>query len=191
VLLVAGACSAAPAGAPASLAWMATAAPTAVRATAVPTPVPTPKPTPKVTPEPKAGDLASDLRIGAPYKLVANSANASLTATFSVDVGGQHITATMNGREIRRSGTTVGAALVLKFSGISMSNSLFEASAEGGARNAGGKLSYSTVLGHRVAIITTPSTSVWLYLLHGTIVMVGGVNGSDTKPLMTSVIKAN
>jgi hypothetical protein len=80
---------------------------------------------------------------------------------------------------------------VLKFGGVKMSNSLFEASAKGGARNAGGRLSYSTVLGHRVAIITTSTTSVWMYLVRGTIVMVGGVKASDTKPLITSIIKAN
>jgi hypothetical protein len=47
------------------------------------------------------------------------------------------------------------------------------------------------VLGHRVAIITTSATSIWLYLLHGTIVMVGGETASDTKALMTAIIKAN
>jgi hypothetical protein len=178
---------------PASLAWMATAAPTAARP-ATPSPVPTPTPTPSATPtaEPDpVEDAGWDVQIGAPYKLVENAANSALKASFSVDVGGQHVEAAMTGREIRRSGAMVGAALKIEFTGITMTRQVFEASAKGGATSSGGRLSYTTILGKRVALITTSQTTVGMYVLHGFIVMVAGVKAGDTKTLLTSVIKAN
>jgi pyruvate/2-oxoglutarate dehydrogenase complex dihydrolipoamide acyltransferase (E2) component len=178
---------------PASLAWLATAEPTAARP-ATPSPVPTPTPTPSATPtaEPDpVEDAGWDVQIGAPYKLVDNPANGALKASFSVDVAGQHIEAAMSGREIRRSSAMVGAALKVEFTGMSMTRQVFEASAKGGATSSGGRLSYTTILGKRVAMITTSQTTVGMYVLHGFILMVAGVKASDTKTLLTSVIKAN
>jgi hypothetical protein len=178
-----------------------TARPAAVPSPSLPAAVPspslpaavTPSPTPAQTPTPvvsaKTGIAA--LKIGAPYKLVANAANAALKNSFSFDVAGTHISATMDGREIRKSSVLVGFAFVLEFTGIPMSRQVFDAAAKGGATNAGGTLSFTTISGKRVALIKTPQALVGMYVLHAGIVMVVGVTPDKTKTLLTSVIKAN
>jgi hypothetical protein len=169
--------------------------PTAVptpRPTPVPTPVPTAKPTPTVAPTPTAkAEAAAALKIGAPYKLVANPANKQLSATITINIAGQQVTEIISGREIRQSGKVVGLVLVLEFQGIPMNNAVFEAGADGAARNINGKLAYTTILGARVAMITATAATVGMYRLHNNIVMVVGTKAADTKPLLTSVIKAN
>ena len=97
----------------------------------------------------------------------------------------------MDGREIRKGAATVGVALVLHFTGVPMSSALFEASAQGGARNAGGTLSYTEILGERVAIITTKQATAQMYALGDLMIMVGGNTPADSKALVTSIIKAN
>src|ERR1700704_3940113 len=96
--------------------------------TAAPTPTPTPHPTTRPTPSLRP-DTSVGLKIGAPYTLVANPLNQGLRATFSFDIGGKHVEASMDGREIRKGAATVGVALVLHFTGVPMSSALFEASA--------------------------------------------------------------
>jgi hypothetical protein len=99
-----------------------TAAPTPTqRPTAPPAATPSPVPDASPTPEPKSGaDLASDLRIGLPYKLAANRGNKALTASFTFDYAGTHVEVAMNGREIWLGGDLVGIALVMEMSGIEM-----------------------------------------------------------------------
>lgn len=169
--------------------------------TASPTPSATPKRSPSPTPKPltptvapstvPARDAASGLKIGAPYKLVANPANAALAASFSIDVAGVHIVETMTGREVHRNASLTGLAYVLTFSGIQFNESLFDAAARGAARTTAGKLSFTTILGNRVAFIVTPQASFGLYVLGDTVVMVGAEKLAETKVLLTSVIKAN
>lgn len=153
------------------------------------TPVPTADPQ-SPSPEPKP-DTAADLKIGVPYKLVKNDTNTSLTASFAFDIGGQHIDATMNGREIRRDGALAGIVLAMKFSGFPMTREVFDGAAKGAANNTGGKLSFATILGNRVAFVTTTKFTFGLYTLGDAIVMVGATKSADTKALLTSVIKAN
>lgn len=154
-----------------------------------PSPKPTPSPTPVASPTPEPEeDLAADLRIGAPYKLVANDANAALKGSFTFDVGGVHVEAVMNGREITLDGELVGVAIVMLMRGVPMNDDVFEAAAQSSAN---GRTTFSTILGERVAFVTNSQTTVGMYLLHGRMVMVGGVSGDDTKALLTSVIKAN
>lgn len=191
-LLVLGGCSSAaePAtpGPLASLYFPPTAEPTRTpRPTPSPKPTPSPTPVASPTPEPDV-DLAADLRIGAPYKLVANAANQALKGSFTFDVAGVHVEAVMNGREISRDGKLVGIALVMKMRGVPMNDEVFEAAATSGAN---GRATFSTILGERVAFVTNSQTTIGMYLLHSNIVMVGGVSGDDTKALLTSVIKAN
>jgi hypothetical protein len=169
-------------------------APLSPTASPTPTPTLTPTPTPRTTTgqtENSKPDSSAGLKIGAPYTLVANALNRGLRATFSFDIGAQHVEASMNGREIRKDGVTVGVALVLQFTGIPMSSALFEASAKGGARNAGGTLSYTKVLGQRVAIITTKQATAEMYALGDQMIMVGGNKPADSRTYITSIIKAN
>ena len=164
------------------------------RATPRPTPVPTsrptakPTPTPSPTPEPEA---AAAVRIGAPYQLVANPANKELNATISISMGGREITEILTGREIMRGGTKVGTLLVLEFTGVPMNQAAFEAGATGLAKRSGGRLTYATILGWRAAFVTSKAATFGLTLLHRNIVVVTGTKPADTKPLLTSVIKAN
>jgi hypothetical protein len=170
--------------------------------TAVPTPRPTPRPipTPIPTPTPSptptvtatlAEQAAAALKIGAPYKLVANPANAALSGAVSMDIAGQHVNETIAGREIWQGSKPVGLVLVLEIEGVQMSPKVFEGGAQGAANNTGGKLSYTTILGHRVALVTAKAGTFGMYALHDTIVMVLATKPADTKPLLTSVIKAN
>lgn len=170
--------------------------------TAVPTrrptpkPIPTPIPTPTPSPTPTvtatlAERAAAALKIGAPYKLVANPANAALTGAVSIDIAGQHVNETIAGREIWQGSKAVGLVLVLEIEGVQMSPKVFEGGARGAAANTGGTLSYTTILGDRVALVTAKTGTFGMYALHDTIVMVLGTKPADTKPLLTSVIKAN
>jgi hypothetical protein len=193
-LLVVAACAGASEG-PASSTQGPTAVPTATaRSTPRPTPVPTSRPTakptasPSPTPEPEA---AAAVRIGAPYELVANPANKELNATISISMGGRQITEIITGREIKRGGTTVGTLLVLEFTGVPMNQAAFEAGATGLAKRSGGKLTYATILGWRAAFVTSKAATFGLTLLHRNIVVVAGTRAADTRPLLTSVIKAN
>ena len=164
--------------------------------TAVPTPAPTPRPTPAVQPTPKSAptsqsDPAAALKIGSPYKLVANAANPALNTSIVITVGGTQVTETITGREIKNAGKLVGLALVLQIKGVPMTKAVFEAGAQTAANNAKGKLTYTTIGGQRVAIIAAPLATYAMFRLHGNIVMVAGIKATDTKPLVTSVIKAN
>jgi len=114
-----------------------------------------------------------------------------LTGSFKFDVAGQHIEAAMNGREVWNGSSLVGAAIVMRFTGMPMTTQVFEAAARGGANNVNGRVTYETVLGTRVAYITSPTTSVGMFPLHGSIVMIGGTTATGTKALLASVIKAN
>ena len=156
-----------------------------------PSPVPPVSPTPVASPSPEpepASDLASTLRIGLPYKLVANGRNGALRASFTLDYAGTHIDVVMTGREIWQGGKLVGAALVMEMSGIDMNEEVFEAA----AKNSGSRqVTFSTILGERVAFAETAQTTVGMYVLKGRIVMVGGVDADESKALLTSVIQAN
>jgi hypothetical protein len=157
-----------------------------------PTPVVTASPTPVLSPSPKpepASDLASDLRINLPYKLVANGRNGALKATLSFDVAGSHIEAVMNGREIWLGGKLVGIALVMEMRGIEMTDEVFEAAANNNGR---ARATFSQVNGKRVAWVDTGDATVGMYLLHGRIIMVGGPQGDDSiLEMLIAVINAN
>jgi hypothetical protein len=194
-ILLVGACSA---GVPATT--EPTPAPAATpritfppRPTPLPTatPAPTPTPDPEPTPVANSTDLASSLKIGKPYRLVDNAANKALTGSFKLDMGGQHIEAAMNGREVWSGSSLVGAAIVMRFTGYPVTSAMFEGAARGGASNVNGKVSYATVLGTRVAYITSTQATAGMFVLHGAIVMVAGTTSATTKTLLASVIKAN
>lgn len=147
-------------------------------------------PTPTPTPVP-AVEGAATLKIAAPYRLVANAANTGLAGGLTIDIAGQHIEEVFTGREIWQASKMVGAAIVLEFKGIPMSRQVFDAGAQGAARNVAGKLIFTTILGTRVAIVTAKTATLGMYALDDYIVMVAGAKAADTKPLLTSVIKAN
>jgi hypothetical protein len=79
----------------------------------------------------------------------------------------------------------------MKFGGIPMSRQIFDAAANREATNSGGKVVFSTILGNRVAFITSTTAAFGLYSRGDSILMVGGPTGTDAKTLLTSVIKAN
>lgn len=157
-----------------------------------PSPVVTAAPTPDASPSPEpepASDLASDLRIKLPYKLVENGRNGALKASLSFDVGGNHVEAVMNGREIWLGGKLAGIALVMEMRGIEMTDEVFEAAANNNGR---GRATFSQVNGERVAWVDTGDATVGMYLLHGRIIMVGGPQGDDSVlEMLISVINAN
>ena len=114
-----------------------------------------------------------------------------MSGNVAFDIGSVHLTETISGREIRAGGKLVGMALVLRIAGVPMSDAVFEGGAKGAANQTGGKLSYTSILGTRVALVTAPSVTAALYRLHDDIVMVIGLKAADTKTLLTAVIKAN
>jgi hypothetical protein len=162
--------------------------------TRIPTHSPAPSHSPSLPPSPTPAPPASAidaLKIGSPYKLVFNPANTALSANFSFQMGSVNVTETMSGREIHQRGKAVGLAYVLEFTGIPMSDAVFEGGARGAAANTNGKLTYGKVLGHKVAYVVTKPASFAMYLHGDVIVMVGAETLSLTKTLLTSVIKAN
>lgn len=172
---------------------------TAVRSA---TPTPTRKPTfspvpshspslpPSPTPAPTAG-LIDTLKIGSPYVFVFNPANSALSANLSFQMGSINVTETMSGREIHQRGKIVGLAYVIEITGIPMNEAAFEGGARGAAANTGGKLTYSTVLGHKVAWVVAKAASFGIYLHDDVMVMVGAQTLTLTKTLLASVLKAN
>jgi hypothetical protein len=157
-----------------------------------PSPVVTPSPTPDASPSPEPNpesDLASDLRIGLPYKLVENGRNGALKASFAFEYAGTHIEAVMSGREIWLGGKLVAIALVMEMRGIEMTDEVFEAAANNNGR---GRATFSQVNGERVAWVDTADATVGMYLLHGRIIMVGGAKGDDgLLEILIHVINAN
>jgi hypothetical protein len=145
-------------------------------------------PTPSATPDPLTA-----LQIGAPFLLSTNQLNKALTQSmeFRFDVAGRHIQSTMSGREIREGGALAGLALVMTFDRLTMTRDIFNAAAHGAADAAAGKVAFSTILGERVAIITSKDAIFGMYALHDEIVLVGGPTGTDAQTLLTAVIKAN
>ena len=180
--------------APASASPAASVAAASTAPTARPTPRPTPRRTavPSPTPDPSvAPDVAAGLKIGSPYELVANPGNQSLSASIAVDIAGKHVTETISGREIHSRGSLLGTALVLRLDGVAMSKEVFEGGARGAAANVDGTLEYTTIAGTRVAMVRAKAGTIGLFRWHDDIVMVVGKDAADTKPLLTSVIKAN
>lgn len=145
-------------------------------------------PTPSPTPDPLTA-----LQIGAPFALSTNQLNKALTQgfEFAFDVAGRHIQSTMSGREIRQGGALAGLALVMTFDRLTMTRDIFNAAAHGAADAAAGKVAFSTILGERVAIVTSKDATFGMYALHDQIVLVGGPTGTDAPTLLTAVIKAN
>ena len=177
---------------------VASPAPSVVAPTPTPTPTPTPRPTPTSTPRPtpapspsQAPSFITSLKIGSPYELVDNPANQALHGSFNFTLGSISATETLTGREIRQRTALVGLALVLEIVGIPMNEAAFVGGARGAAANSGGKLTYSTILGHRVAFIEAKTGAFGMYLTHDAIVMVGADKAATMKTLLTSVIKAN
>ena len=162
--------------------------------TAKPTPRPTPTPTPKPTPSPSptpVPEAVDDVLIGAPYELVANPDNKSLSGSVVINVGGAQITETITGREIMKGDTKVGTLLVLEFEGVPMTAEALEAGATGMANRQRGTLSYKTIEGWQVAIIKGPTDTTALLRLHNNLVAVIGESPAQTVPLVTSVVEAN
>jgi hypothetical protein len=155
----------------------------------VPSHSPSPRP-PSPTPAPPASAIET-LKIGSPYELVFNPANTTLSANFSFQMGAVNVTETMSGREVHQRGKMVGLAYVLEFTGIPMNNAVFEGGARGAASNTQGKLTYSTVLGHKVAYVVAKTAAFALYLSGDHMVMVGAETLSVTKKLLSAVLKAN
>jgi hypothetical protein len=145
-------------------------------------------PTPVVTP-----DVVANLEIGLPYELVSNPVNKALTSSssFRFDVADQQVESTMTGREIRQGDKLVGLLLVMRFDGLTMTPSILDAAANGAAKNDDGTVSFTTILDHRVAFVTTKGAIFGMYILDDEIVLVGGPTGTDAKTLLTSVVKAN
>jgi hypothetical protein len=135
--------------------------------------------------------LIDTLKIGSPYTLVFNPANPALSADFSFNMGSVTVTEAMRGREIHQRGKAVGYAYSLEITGVPMNDAVFEGGARGAAANTNGKLTFGTVLGHRVAYVVAKGATFALYLHHDVMVMVGSETLSLTKTLLTSVIKAN
>ena len=175
---------------PAPSATIRPAATTRPTPTRSPSPSPTPSPKPSATPEPAARAVDA-LKIGSPYALVSMPANPALDASFNFQMGSMAVNETMSGLEIRQHGKTVGLVYALELIGVPMSDAVFEGGARGAAANTGGKLTYGTVLGKKVAYIATKQASFAMYLHRDVIVMVGAETMSLTKTLLTSVIKAN
>jgi hypothetical protein len=193
LMLIAAGCTggAADVSSPSSETAVRSATPTPTR---IPTRSPAPSHSPSLPPSPTPAPPASAidaLKIGSPYKLVFNPANTALSANFSFQMGSVNVTETMSGREIHQRGKAVGLAYVLEFTGIPMSDAVFEGGARGAAANTNGKLTYGKVLGHKVAYVVTKPASFAMYLHGDVIVMVGAETLSLTKTLLTSVIKAN
>ena len=157
-----------------------------------PSPVPSyPTPTRAPASPTPAIDAASGLKIGSPFRLVANPANSTLTASFSFNVATVHVEETMTGREVWQRNKLVGLAYIIEISGVQMSRTMFDRAAQGAANATQGNLTFTTILGNRVAFIATKTASFGLYVLHETIVMVGAETMAETKTLLTSVLKAN
>jgi hypothetical protein len=139
-----------------------------------------------------ATDVATGIEIGAPYVLTGNPGSTALSGTYNVDVAGKRVEALMNGREIRQDSKVVGLVLVMKFSGTTITPQFFDLAAKQAASNSGGgKVTFSTILGNRVAFVTATGASYGLYARGDSILMVGGPTGTDAKTLLTSVINAN
>jgi hypothetical protein len=155
------------------------------------TPLPTPTPTPSPTPLPTPSSAIASLKIGRPYRLVANPANVALTGSIAIDILGQHVVETLRGREIWDANKMIGIALMLEIQGVTMSDAGFNAAAQGAANSSGGKLAFTTINGTRVGIVTAKAGTFGLYPLGDHIVLIAGTKAADTKPLLTSVIKAN
>jgi hypothetical protein len=136
-------------------------------------------------------DVAAQLRIGSPYTLVVNPANTQLSGSMTFDLAGQHVAATIAGREIRQAGVLVGLAIVERFAGMRMTAATFDGAAKGAAGMSGGKLTYGRIFGQRVAYVTTGQGVVGMYPLGQAIVMVSGTKPADTPTLLGSVILAN
>jgi hypothetical protein len=153
-----------------------------------PTPSPTRPPSPTPAPTPS---LIASLKIGSPYELVFNPANPALSGSFSFQMGSVTVSETLSGREIHQRTKLVGLAYVLEIDGFPMNDAAFEGGARGAAANSGGTLTYTTILGHRVALVVAKTASFAMYRYHDAIVMVGAASLSLTKTLATSMLRAN
>jgi hypothetical protein len=61
----------------------------------------------------------------------------------------------------------------------------------GRVRDAEYQIAFSTILGKRVAFVTTADATFGLFSHGDTVVMVGGPTGTDAKSVLTAIIKAN
>lgn len=156
--------------------------------TAIPTPTPEPTASPSPTPEPEA---VANVKIGDPYSLVANPKNKELSGSITIEVSGLTITELISGREIMKGDTKAGTLLVLDLVGLPVNQAALEAGATGMANRSGGTLTWKTILGWQVAIITGPTATTALLRLHNNLVAVIGEKPSQTVPLVTSVVEAN
>jgi hypothetical protein len=153
---------------------------------------PRPSATPRATPTPAPAKTAIEkLKIGSPYTLVYNPANPALSASLTINIGGLTVKETISGREVRQRGTLVGLAYVVEASGVPMNDAALQGAARGAAATSGGKVSYGTVLGHKVAYVVAKTASFAMFLDGDHLVMVGAASLAVTKTLLQSVIKAN
>jgi hypothetical protein len=180
---------------------------TAATVAATPSPVATPSPTPSPTPVPTAAptptaqpsaepseapDVALGIRIGAPYSLVADAQSAMYSGSLAFDIGGQHIVGWFSGRTIVRDGTQVGVLMAIQYDTLDVvTPQMLEGAARGSMATTGGKLTWTRIRGHKVGVITSGSATAAIYAKGPQIILVVGTRAKDTKPLMTSVIKAN
>jgi len=157
-----------------------------------PKPRPSSTPRPSLTPTPAPAKTAIEkLKIGSPYTLVYNPANRALSATITLQIAGLSLKEVISGREVRQRDTLVGVAYILEIEGYPMNEAAFEQVARGSALSSGGKLTYGTVLGHKVAYVVTKANSAAMFLDRDHVVMVLSPTLAVTKMLLQSLIKAN
>jgi len=110
---------------------------------------------------------------------------------LNLSVAGMTVVEHMAGRQVLKNGRSAGYAFVLTFDGMDIAAVPFETMAKGSATSTGGKLSWATIGGQRVALIDAPAAKAAMYRLRDEVVMVAGTTMADSKAIVAAVIKAN
>jgi hypothetical protein len=110
---------------------------------------------------------------------------------LNLAIAGKTIVEHMAGRQVLKAGMPYGYAFVLTFDGLDIATIPFDTMAKGSAKSTGGKLSWTTIGGQRVALIDAVSAKAAMYRLGDEVVMVAGTTMKASKAIVAAVIKAN
>lgn len=169
-------------------------------ATASPTPTATPSPTPTATANPTssaAADPAAQLKIAAPYSLVALDAitQAEFEAGIKTGLGQLGSMISVGARAVSKSGTPVAGSVVMvmdiPLAGVTDLPTFLDSAVSGMAGTMSGTVSKTTILGRAVDLVTAKNGVVAAYQVQTSVVFAVAPDATEAQAIATALIQAN
>jgi len=149
---------------------------------------------PAATPVPTASavvDAATAIELTGMYHLVYRPNDTSLTDTFTAGLGTSGLKPRVASREVWDASQQVGGMLVIDFLGMDLPDDALTTFATTFAGQATADLTWATIGGQRVAVVSQGEQRLELFLLGGDLIVVAGIQSDVGDDIALALIQQN